>query len=164
MFSKRRTAAALTAAALSVTPAMTATAAAHHRDSDEWERRGHHHGTWIYRQDSRTGQHRRWHSWKADRAGNSTQADPHNRLRVESTAYCLEGRMANGQSAHSGAAAMNDVPLGTKFKMMTGPLRGEVLTVKDRVGNGSEFDVAMPDNCSAAYRYGRRTVNIQRVS
>jgi hypothetical protein len=164
LLSKRRTAAVLTAAALSVTSGITVAADAHHRDSDRWERRGHHHGAWVYRKGSRTEQHRRWHAWSANRGRNVSNVEPHNRLRVESTAYCLEGRMGNGQHAHDGAAAMNNVPLGTKFKVMTGPLRGEVLTVKDRIGNGSEFDVAMPDDCSAAYRYGRRMVNIKLVS
>lgn len=139
-------------------------AEAHHRDGDRWESRSHHHGAWIYRKDSRTEQHRRWHRWVAERGRNGIKTDPHKRLRVHSTAYCLNGRMANGQSAHSGAAAMNNVPLGTKFKVMTGPLKGEVLTVKDRIGYGSEFDVAMPNSCTSARRYGRRTVNIQRVS
>lgn len=169
MLSNRRTAAVLTVAALSVTaPVVTsefaAPAEAHHRDTDRWERRGHHHGPWVYRKDSRTAQHRRWHKWVVGRGRSGMKADPHSRLRVHSTAYCLQGRMANGQSAHSGAAAMNNVPLGTKFKVMTGPLRGEVLTVKDRVGYGSEFDVAMPNSCSSARRYGRRTVNIQRLT
>lgn len=164
MLSKRRTAAVLTVAALSITSAVTGSAEAHHRDTDRWERRGHHHGAWVYRTTSRTDQHRRWHSWSANRGRSGVNADPHSRLRVHSTAYCLQGRMANGQSAHSGAAAMNGVPLGTKFKVMTGPLRGEVLTVKDRVGSGSEFDVAMPSNCTAARSYGQRTINIQRVT
>ena len=169
MLSKRRTAAVLTAAALSVTSAVAPTALidtaeAHHRDNDRWERRGHHHGRWVYRVDSRTEQHRRWHRWTADRGRSGVNADPHSRLRVHSTAYCLNGRMANGQSAHSGAAAMNNVPLGTKFKVMTGPLKGEVLTVKDRIGYGSEFDVAMPSSCTSARRYGRRMVNIQRLT
>ena len=164
MLSKRRTAAVLTAAALSITSGMTVAADAHHRDHDRWEGRGHHHSAWIYRKDARTAQHRRWHAWSADRGRSGIKADPHKRLRVHSTAYCLNGRMANGQSAHSGAAAMNGVPLGTKFKVKTGPLKGEVLTVKDRIGYGSEFDVAMPNSCSSARRYGRRTVNIERVS
>lgn len=164
MLSKRRTAAVLTVAALSITSAVSGSADAHHRDSDRWERRGHHHGAWVYRKDLRTAQHRRWHSWNVERGRNGMRAAPHSRLRVHSTAYCLQGRMANGQTAHSGAAAMNGVPLGAKFKVRTGPLRGEVLTVKDRVGYGSEFDIAMPSNCTAARSYGRRTVNIQRVT
>lgn len=169
MLSKRRTAAVLTAAALSVTSGMppaafTGTAEAHHRDTDRWERRGHHHSPWVYRNNVRTTQHRRWHRWTVNRGRSGMKVEPHKRLRVHSTAYCLNGRMANGQSAHSGAVAMNNVPLGTKFKVMTGPLRGEVLTVKDRVGHGSEFDVAMPNSCTSARRYGRRTVNIQRVT
>lgn len=162
MFRNRRTAAIFVAAALVVTAPLTG-AEAHHRDDDRWERRSHHHGAWVYRKDSRTEQHRRWHRWTANRGRSGVNANPHARLRVHSTAYCLNGRMANGQSAHSGAAAMNNVPLGTKFKVKTGPLKGEVLTVKDRVGYGSEFDIAMPNSCTSARRYGRRTINIQRV-
>jgi 3D (Asp-Asp-Asp) domain-containing protein len=146
-----------------VTSPFSTAAEAHHRDGDRWESRGHHHGRWVYRTDRRTDTHRRWHDWAVDRDRTTTSPHDSTKLRVHSTAYCLEGRMANGQRAHDGAAAMNGVPLGARFRVKTGPLRGEVLTVKDRVGNGSEFDVAMPDDCSAAYRYGRRTVNIQRV-
>ena len=75
----------------------------------------------------------------------------------------MSGRMANGQATHTGAAAMNGVPLGTKFRVLTGPLQGDVFTIKDRVGSGSDFDVAMPGECTAATRYGRRFVNIRRV-
>ena len=165
MYGKKTATAAFAAAALALGTPMAGPADAHHRTADQWERRdNHHHGTWIYRVDSRTRQHRRWHDWYANRGGETDRRHPKvPAQRVDSTAYCLSGAMANGQRAHTGAAAMNGVPLGTKFRVKTGPLRGEVFTVKDRVGHGSEFDIAMPDRCSAASRYGRRVINIRRV-
>lgn len=165
---KSKTTAVLAAAVVALAPTLppTSSANAGHRDADRWERRvDHHHGRWIYRTDRRTALHRRWHRWHTSRDGRTTQR--HRRspaLRVESTAYCLTGYMANGQRTHTGAAAMNGVPLGTKFRVRTGPMKGEVLTVKDRIGYGSDFDVAFPGRCSAAYRYGRRVVNIRRIS
>lgn len=159
-------AAAVTAAALVMAGPTMSPVDAHHRDGDRWERRDdHHHGPWIYKKDSRLAQHRRWHARREDNGKDTSRKHPASpALRVHSTAYCLSGRMANGQYAHRGAAAMNGVPLGTRFRVMTGPLRGKILTVKDRVGHGSEFDVAMPNNCSSARRYGRRTVNLRRVT
>lgn len=109
-------------------------------------------------------QHRRWHEWHATSGGSTGRRHTGTaKLRVESTAYCMSGRMANGQATHTGAAAMNGVPLGTRFRVLTGPQQGEVVTIKDRVGSGSEFDVAMPGACTRAARYGRRIVNIRRL-
>lgn len=163
---KRRTTAMLAVGALALGLPAAAPSQAHHRDSDRWERRlGHHHGAWIYRTDRRLSWHRRWHRWHADNDGKTgTKHATGPSLRVESTAYCLTGYMANGQRAHTGAVAMNGVPLGTKFVITSGPMRGERVTVKDRIGHGSEFDVAMPNRCSSARRYGRRMVNIRRIT
>lgn len=82
--------------------------------------------------------------------------------RVSSTAYCLTGTMANGERAHAGAVAMNGVRFGTRFEVLTGPQAGQVLTVKDRIGHGSQFDVAMPGDCAAARQYGRRSISIRQ--
>lgn len=82
---------------------------------------------------------------------------------VSSTAYCLTGRMANGSPASYGSVAMNGVPLGSRWAVLSGPLAGRVLVVRDRIGHSSGFDVAMPGNCRAAINYGRRTVQIRRV-
>lgn len=82
--------------------------------------------------------------------------------RLNSTAYCLTGRMANGQYAHDGAVAVNNVPFGTRYHVHTGPLAGRTFVVKDRVGWGSEFDVAMPGRCQDARNYGRRTITVER--
>lgn len=83
---------------------------------------------------------------------------------VSSTAYCLTGTMANGRRVYSGAVAMNGVPFGSRWEVLSGPWAGRVLTVADRIGHGSQFDVAMPGNCRAAINYGRRTIKIRRVA
>ncbi|MGH2556396.1 MAG: hypothetical protein ACRDHO_11840 [Actinomycetota bacterium] len=80
---------------------------------------------------------------------------------VDSTAYCLTETMANGELAHPGAAAMNGVPFGTRVVVLDGPLGGRRLVVKDRIGRGSEFDVAMPGECRRAREYGRRQIRIR---
>ena len=162
---KRAAAAALLAVTL-VTPTVAEHAAlAHDRTADRWERRhNHHHGRWIYRRSARVQMHRRWHRWNDNHDGGTPHRhETTGKLRVESTAYCLRGRMSNGQYTYDGAAAMNGVPLGTKFRVLSGPLRGRTLAVKDRIGSGSQFDVAMPGRCRAATNYGRRVINIRRV-
>lgn len=83
---------------------------------------------------------------------------------VSSTAYCLTGRMANGQRVYDGAVAMNGEPFGARFEILDGPRAGSVLTVADRIGHGSQFDVAMPGDCAGARRYGRRSIHIRRVA
>lgn len=83
--------------------------------------------------------------------------------RVSSTAYCLTGRMASGRNTYWGAAAMNGVPLGSRYRVLDGPRAGSTLVVEDRIGHGSAFDVAYPGNCGAARAYGRRTISIQQV-
>lgn len=164
MHSKKLAAVALAAAALTMSPHLTTSSEAHHRSSDRWERRyDHHHSRWVNRTDRRLALHRRWHRWHTSRGGRTPvghRAGPS--LRVESTAYCLTGYMASGHRAHTGAAAMNGVPLGTRFRVASGPLRGETLVVRDRIGHGTDFDVALPGRCGAAHRYGRRTINIRR--
>lgn len=151
---------------LAATVGVPTTSAAHHRTSDYWERRyDHHHGHWAYRASPSLGQHRRWHRWNAEHGGGTSAGHRKGPVfRVESTAYCLRGRMANGQYAHTGAIAMNNVPLGTRYVMTRGPYEDKIFTVKDRIGSGSEVDIAMPGRCTAARRYGRRMVHIRRVA
>lgn len=86
-----------------------------------------------------------------------------NLLRVESTAYCLTGTMASGKKVYEGAAAMNGVPLGTKYQIINGPEAGKIYTIEDRISHSSEFDIAYPGDCDAAIEYGRRTIKIERV-
>jgi hypothetical protein len=71
--------------------------------------------------------------------------------------------MASGRNTYWGAAAMNGVPLGTRYAVLSGPRAGSTLVVEDRIGHGSSFDIAYPGNCGAARSYGRRTISIQQV-
>lgn len=84
-------------------------------------------------------------------------------LTVHSTAYCLTGRMASGRRVYYGAAAMNAVPLGATYRVLSGPASGRVLTIEDRIGRGSQFDIAYPGDCYSARQYGRRTISIERM-
>ncbi|MEX2588034.1 MAG: hypothetical protein WD602_08600 [Actinomycetota bacterium] len=93
----------------------------------------------------------------------SLEQEIENLLRVESTAYCLTGTMASGKPVYDGAAAMNGVPLGTRYQVVSGPQAGKVYTVEDRIGHSSEFDIAFPGDCDAAVAYGRRIINIEPV-
>jgi 3D (Asp-Asp-Asp) domain-containing protein len=79
--------------------------------------------------------------------------------RVSSTAYCLRGRMASGRPTYSGAAAMNGVPLGSRWHVVE---LGRTFVIEDRIGHGSQFDIWFA-SCEAAIQYGRRTVTIRRV-
>ena len=79
--------------------------------------------------------------------------------RVESTAYCLTGTMANGQRVYRGAVAMNGVPLGSVWQVDG----GGTYTVADRIGHSSQFDIAMPGDCAGAIAYGRRVITVRRV-
>lgn len=83
--------------------------------------------------------------------------------RVSSTAYCLTGRMASGKFVYAGAAAMNGVRLGSRYRVLDGPRAGATFTIEDRIGHSSGFDIAYPGNCAAARQYGRRTISIQQV-
>jgi len=83
-----------------------------------------------------------------------------------STAYCLQGQMANGRWVHDGAVAMNTypgtnqwVPFGERFRIENGPLAGKVVTVEDRYGYGTQFDIWM-QSCWSANNYGRRNIVI----
>lgn len=79
---------------------------------------------------------------------------------VVTTAYCLDGHMANGEVVHDGAAAMRGVPLGTQVAILDGPEAGTVLVVKDRPRRRGLLDVWMND-CQAARSYGVGRVTIQ---
>lgn len=83
---------------------------------------------------------------------------------VSSTAYCLTGTMASGKRVYSGAVAMNNVPFGTRYRVLTGPATGRVLTVEDRIGHSSDFDIAFPGDCESARKYGRRQIRVEVVA
>ncbi|CAN5849512.1 hypothetical protein BH23ACT12_BH23ACT12_23210 [soil metagenome] len=82
---------------------------------------------------------------------------------MSSTAYCLTGRMASGRFVYPGAAAMNGVPLGSRYRVLDGPRAGSTFVIEDRIGHSSGFDIAYPGNCGAARAYGRRTISIQQA-
>lgn len=92
----------------------------------------------------------------------ASRSEPGRGVVVESTAYCLTGTMANGQRAHRGAVAANRWPLGTRLRVTPSPV-GELVTVEDRIGHGSELDFAMPGDCAAARQWGRRAVTVEVV-
>lgn len=81
---------------------------------------------------------------------------------VDSTAYCEDGPMAGGKRTFEGAVAMNGVPFRTKFWIRSGPLKGKLAVVEDRIGCCSDFDIFM-SSCSAARKYGRRTILIEEL-
>lgn len=104
-------------------------------------------------------------------SGSVQPADPAGQIRtVNSTAYCLTGTMKDGTRASDGSVAVlgsalrSWAPMHSRWEVLSGPYAGRVLTVRDRVGHGSQFDVAMPGRCAAARQYGRRTIAIRRVA
>lgn len=80
---------------------------------------------------------------------------------VNSTAYCLQGTMANGERVHNGAVASKILPRGSSWRVLNGPLAGNVYTVKD-TGPSAYFDIWM-SSCDAANQYGRREIQIEEV-
>lgn len=78
---------------------------------------------------------------------------------VTSTAYCLHGRMANGQRVHFGAVAMNMLPLGTRISVSRSPTGLRRHTVADRIGWGTQLDFWVP-SCAQARQWGRRRVKV----
>jgi 3D (Asp-Asp-Asp) domain-containing protein len=81
---------------------------------------------------------------------------------VNSTAYALPGGMANGQTVHDGAVACNFLPFGTRVLVLDGSLAGRILTVEDRIGWGSDFDIWLPSE-AACMAYGRQHISIQII-
>lgn len=82
---------------------------------------------------------------------------------VDSTAYCLTSRTADGGHGYVGSVAMNGQPFGSRWRVLTGPAAGRELVVTDRIGHGSSFDIWMP-SCAAADAYGRHNITIERVA
>ncbi len=88
-------------------------------------------------------------------------ADVHHH--VDSTAYCLTGRMANGHHTHERAAASNTLRLGTKIRLVgrvTGPNGRRLYTVTDRIGHGTSLDLWV-SSCDAARAFGRRQTSFK---
>lgn len=80
---------------------------------------------------------------------------------LSSTAYCETGLTASGQHPYFGSAAGNRWPFGTRLHIVE---LGRDVIINDRIGRGSELDIAFPGNCPAARAYGRRTITIQVVA
>ena len=84
-------------------------------------------------------------------------------MTFSATAYSLKGRMANGQTVHSGAIAADTriLPIGT-----TVYIDGMgTFTVKDRGGaiKGRRIDIWMPST-SQALKFGHRNIKLRIVS
>jgi len=65
--------------------------------------------------------------------------------------------MANGESVHVGAAAMNGVPFGTRIYI---PSLDRVVTVKDRCGYDGVLDIYC-DTIADCYEIGRQVVEVE---
>lgn len=77
---------------------------------------------------------------------------------ASTTAYCLQGRMADGTFVRSRSAASNRHPLGTRIRLtgrQAGPGGYRKYVVRDRIGHGTELDL-WTGSCGEAIRFGRR--------
>jgi 3D (Asp-Asp-Asp) domain-containing protein len=87
-------------------------------------------------------------------------------LAFKATAYCLQGRTANGGGVRRGIVAADPrvLPLGTRIQMTAGSYTG-TYTVADTGGavRGRILDVWVP-SCSEAMRFGRKTVTVSVIS
>lgn len=80
-------------------------------------------------------------------------------MRVQSTAYCLRGRMANGTYTRLGSVAMNILPLGKTIRVSRSPTGIKTNVVRDRIGWGTQLDFWVP-SCAQARAWGRRMVTV----
>lgn len=67
--------------------------------------------------------------------------------------------MANGKTVHDGAVASNVLPMGSRWRVLGGPLDGRVFEVSDTGGSRVTFDVWMA-SCRQANIFGRPTLQI----
>jgi len=81
------------------------------------------------------------------------------------TAYCLQGRTANGGGVRRGIVAADPrvLPLGTRIQINGGTYSG-TYTVADTGGaiKGRILDIWVP-SCSEAIRFGRKTISVSVV-
>ncbi len=78
---------------------------------------------------------------------------------VESTSYCLRGRMADGTYTRARSVAQNGLPFGTKIRTKTrGPGGLRYWFVRDRIGHGSQLDFWQPA-CAQSRAWGRRRIS-----
>lgn len=92
-------------------------------------------------------------------AGSQGPRHPAEIVQLSTTSYCTSGTMADGAQTHFGAVAMNGVPFGTQVELLGGEFAGDVFTVEDRIGWGSQLDV-FQISCPAAWQYGRELVSV----
>lgn len=67
--------------------------------------------------------------------------------------------MADGERTYFGAVAAA-MPMGSRWRVLTGPFAGDTFTVADRYGAHTQFDIALPGECARARTYGRRRIEI----
>lgn len=80
-------------------------------------------------------------------------------ITANSTAYCLQGTMADGTGVRSGSVASNWHPLGTRIRLLSTTFAGQrKFVVRDRIGYGTELDFWTPSCSFALDVWGRRTV------
>lgn len=81
------------------------------------------------------------------------------------TAYCLQGRTANGGGVRRGIVAADPrvLPLGTRIQISAGSYSG-TYTVADTGGaiKGRVLDIWVP-SCSEANRFGRKSISVAVV-
>lgn len=81
------------------------------------------------------------------------------------TAYCLQGRTANGGGVRRGIVAADPrvLPLGTRIQVTAGSYTG-TYTVADTGGavKGRVLDIWVP-SCSEAIRFGRKSITVAVV-
>lgn len=77
-----------------------------------------------------------------------------------STAYCLNGTMADGTWTRAGSIAHNGYALGTRLTIWPSPDGRRRFVVRDRIGWGTPLDFWTP-SCASAIAWGRRTVHVR---
>ena len=86
-------------------------------------------------------------------------------LRVEATAYCIEGETASGEQTRRGIVAADPtvLPLGSRIRVDgLGRKHSRTYDVEDtgRLVKGREIDIFMPD-CDAAKEFGRQRARVR---
>lgn len=90
-------------------------------------------------------------------AGPAAAAAGHGGGGVSTTAYCLQGRMADGTFTRPRSAASNTLRLGTKITLNApGPGGLRRYVIRDRIGHGTSLDL-WTGSCAEARRFGRRS-------
>lgn len=93
-------------------------------------------------------------------AGNLSEARS-----FRATAYCLQGRTANGGGVRRGIVAADPrvLPLGTRIQISAGSYSG-TYTVADTGGavKGRILDIWVP-SCSEAIRFGRKSISVSII-